>query len=181
MSSINGRSRARRMVVGIGASAALVATAVVVSLSTASASPVAHEAKAAAPSIITGITVEGYPLPKEPTITVTGSGFGVAPTKGVSPNKLENCGTGNTGTDYGPSAIWANNASTQDGLYGTTRWGGYVTKKWGDCSGVNIVSWDTTQVVFTVGSRYARDGVSMESGDTVCAMIKGGLGCLTLP
>jgi hypothetical protein len=180
MSPINGSSRARRMSVGISSAAALAATAVAVSLSTASASPAAHEATAA-PSIITGIVVEGYPLPKEPTITVTGSGFGKAPTKGISPNTLENCGTGNTGLDYGSSAIWANDASKEDGLYGTTRWGGYVTKKWGDCSGVNIVSWSSSKVVFTIGSRYVRDGVSMESGDRVCAMIKGGLGCLKLP
>ncbi len=180
MSPINRSSRARRIVVGIGATIALAATAVAVSLSTASASPVAHEA-AAGPSIITGITVSGYPLPKEPTITVTGSGFGKAPKNGISPNTLDNCGTGNTGLDYGSSKIWANNASTEDGLHGTTRWGGYVTKTWGDCSGVNIVSWSSSEVVFTIGSRYARDGVSMESGDTVCAMIKGGLGCLKLP
>ena len=171
----------RRIVVGICAVTALAATAIVASLTTASASPVAHKATAVAPSIITGIQVEGYPLPAVPTITVTGSGFGEAPKKGISPNKLENCGTGNTGTDYGPSAVWANNASTEDGLYGTTRWGGYVTKKWGDCSGVNIVSWISSRVVFTVGSRYARDGVSIESGNTICAMIKAGLGCKVVP
>lgn len=169
-----------RVGVSVGGAVALAATAAVVWLSSAAASPVAHAAKAKAPAIITGIKVTGYPLPAEPTITITGTGFGKEPSNGVSPNNMANCGTGNTGLDYGPDAVWANDASKEDGLYGTTRWGGYVTKTWGDCSGIFIHTWTSTEVVFTLGSRYARDGVSMESGDRICAMIHGALGCLKL-
>jgi hypothetical protein len=59
--------------------------------------------------------------------------------------------------------------------------GANFTPATGNCSGLLIQSWTRNKVVFKVGSRYAGDGVSLTSGDTVCVSVKGVPGCTTLP
>jgi hypothetical protein len=135
-----------------------------------------------APVTISSITVSGYPLPATPTVTVSGSGFGSAPAHGIAPSSLSNCGGSGTGLDYGPSTLWLLDASHSSGpgLLNSFQEGAYFTKKVGNCGGIDISSWTTTQVQFTLGSRYAAGPNSLTSGDDVCVEIKGVPGCIKL-
>jgi hypothetical protein len=131
---------------------------------------------------ISSISIKGFPLPATPTITVTGKSFGKAPTKGTSPSTFANCGGSGTGFDYGPSKLWLLDASRSSGagLLGAFQEGANATKTYGDCGGIIISSWSSTQVVFTLGSGYAAGSTSLKAGDEVCVEIKGLPGCTKL-
>jgi hypothetical protein len=179
----------------VAALAVTVAAALAVSSSgTASARPQgrvhrhARHARAHAASVvpvISGITITGYPLPSTPTVTVTGSGFGQAPRNGVSPVTLTGTGCNadleeTDGLDYGTSNIWLLDASKTAGLFGAMQFGANFTKVDGNCAGVVIESWSSSQVVFTLGNDYRVAKVSMAAKDSVCVEIKGVPGCTTL-
>jgi hypothetical protein len=135
----------------------------------------------AVPSI-SSITVSGYPQPATPTVTVSGSGFGAAPS-GVSPATLANCEYNNTltGRDYGKSNLWLLDASRSAGLYRAFQEGANFSATNGNCGGIIIDSWTSREVQFTLGTGYQSPlSPGLQSGDTVCVEIKGVPGCLTL-
>jgi hypothetical protein len=115
-------------------------------------------ASTASAAKITKVTFSGTSA--APVITVTGSGFGTRPAKdpegspakasaGCRSQPLE--GNRNDGSDYGPSGL---------GLgWGTSRGSGYnagvdVPHKYLDCIGVEIRSYTSTKVVFSLGCQY---------------------------
>jgi hypothetical protein len=132
---------------------------------------------------ISSITVTGYPQPAAPTFTIQGSGFGSAPTNGVAPSTLGNCGPGwaGTGLDYGTSNLWMLDTAQSVGLYGTWQDGASFTSNNGNCEGVVIQSWTPTEIVFGLSSTYESNSWGLASGNVVCVEVKGVPGCLTLP
>jgi Subtilase family len=107
-----------------------------------------------APSI-TGVTFSGSP--PDPSITVTGSGFGSYPPIGTP----ETCQSGDTGDDYGSSGLWFDD---------TTQ--GWTAGQAGDCIGLVVTSWSSTQVVFGFGSEYG-NYPPIQSGDQIEAGVQG--------
>ena len=132
---------------------------------------------------ISSITVTGYPKPGAPTFTIQGSGFGSAPTNGIAPSTLANCGPGwaGTGLDYGTSTLWMLDTAQSVGLDGAWQDGANFTSTNGNCEGVVIQSWTPTQIVFGLSSTYEAFSWGLASGNTVCVEVKGVPGCLTLP
>jgi hypothetical protein len=136
---------------------------------------------------ISSISITGYP--SSPTVTVTGSNFGGAPTNGTPTSKISGCTeySGLTGDDYGESTVWLLDASRSSGLYGAAQFGADIIKKhrhsYGSCGGVIIGTgnWTATSVTFTLGTGYGDSGISLTSGDTACVEIKGTVGCTVLP
>ncbi len=104
---------------------------------------------AAAPTaspIITGITFNGSV--SSPTITVTGTGFGKTPPEGTS-DANTGCGDHRRGNGdvYGTNGLWF--------LDDTKVWqAGYSNSSGGNCIGLIIESWTTTQVMFGFGVAY---------------------------
>jgi hypothetical protein len=99
-----------------------------------------------------------------PTVTVSGSGFGKkAPVPAVAVSSLTNC-PGGTGTDYkvvlfqDDSANWAAAHNT--------------TTTTGTCVGISVSTWTNTQVVFTFGSAYGSFGWVANNGDNFALGIK---------
>jgi len=79
-----------------------------------------------------------------PTITITGSHFGSAPT-GTSDNSTA-CGPYTANGDVYGSKVYF----TDDGNFEA----GYGSSTSADCVGIVIVSWSTTQVVLQFGNAY---------------------------
>jgi hypothetical protein len=96
--------------------------------------------------------------PADPTITVTGSGFGSSPPIG-SP---ETCQSGDTDDDYGSSGLWFSDATQ----------GGWTAGQDGDCIGLIVSSWSGSQVVFGFGNEYA-NYPAIQSGDHVEVDVQG--------
>jgi hypothetical protein len=109
-------------------------------------------------------------------VTVTGKGFGSAPTGGKAISSLTDCeGTG-TGFDYPDGQAWFVDTNT------TESWGaGALTGKSGTCVGIHVVSWSGKQVVFTFGSDYGSGGWILHDNDGVTVSIKGSPGYSTVP
>jgi hypothetical protein len=108
------------------------------------------------PPGIIGVTFTG--TPEDPTITVTGSGFGSSPPIG-SP---ETCQSGDTGDDYGSSGLW----------FSDTTQGGWTAGQAGDCIGLIVSSWSGSQVVFGFGNEYA-NYPAIQPGDQVEVDVQG--------
>ena len=108
------------------------------------------------PPGITGVTFTGTSA--DPTITVTGSGFGSSPPIG-SP---ETCQSGDTGDDYGSSGLWFSDATQ----------GGWTAGQAGDCIGLIVSSWSGSQVVYGFGNEYA-NYPAIQSGDQVEVDVQG--------
>ena len=108
------------------------------------------------PPGITGVTFTGTSA--DPTITVTGSGFGSSPPIG-SP---ETCQSGDTGDDYGSSGLWFSDATQ----------GGWTAGQAGDCIGLIVSSWSGSQVVYGFGNEYA-NYPAIQPGDQVEVDVQG--------
>jgi hypothetical protein len=103
---------------------------------------------------ISGVSFSGPA--SDPSITVTGANFGAYPPIGTP----ETCQTGDTGDDYGSSGLWFNDA--------TASWtAGHA----GDCIGLIVTSWSSTQV-FALGSEYA-NYPPIQSGDQIEVEVQG--------
>jgi hypothetical protein len=109
------------------------------------------------PPSITGVSFTGTSA--APTITVTGSGFGAGPPIGTP----ETCQAGDTGDDYGSSGLW----------FSDTTQGGWTAGQAGDCIGLIVGSWSSSQVVFGFGNEYA-NYPSIQSGDQIGVGVQGG-------
>ena len=108
------------------------------------------------PPSVTGVTFTGTPA--DPTITVTGSGFGSSPPIGTP----ETCQSGDTGDDYGSSGLWFSDATQ----------GGWTAGQDGDCIGLIVSSWSSGQVVFGFGNEYA-NYPAIQSGDQIEVGVQG--------
>jgi hypothetical protein len=107
------------------------------------------------PPSITGVTWSGSP--SAPSITVTGSNFGAYPPIGTP----ENCQAGDTGDDYGSSGLWFNDGTQ-----------GWTAGQAGDCIGLIVTSWSSTQVVFGFGNEYG-NYPPIQSGDQIGVEVQG--------
>ena len=104
---------------------------------------------------ITGVSVSGPA--SAPSITVTGTGLGAYPPIGTP----ETCQPGDTGDDYGSSGLW----------FGDTTQG-WTAGQAGDCIGLIVTSWSSTQVVFGFGNQYANYPPA-QAGDQVQLSVQG--------
>jgi hypothetical protein len=104
---------------------------------------------------ISGVTFSGSP--SDPSITVTGSNFGSYPPIGTP----ETCQSGDTGDDYGSLGLSFND-STQ----------GWTAGQAGDCIGLIVTSWTSTQVVFGFGNEYS-NYPPIQSGDQIDVEVQG--------
>jgi hypothetical protein len=104
---------------------------------------------------ITGVSLTGTPA--APTVTVTGSNFGSTPPTATA----ETCQPGDTGNIY-----------TGSGLVFQDLSGGWGAGQPGDCIGLSLTSWSSTQAVFSFGSQYANFG-PINAGDQIEATIQG--------
>ena len=111
-----------------------------------------------APSI-SGVTLSGTPA--APTVTVTGSNLGSAPTTATT----EPCG--DTGNIYGASGLVFQDLTESWGAGGA-----------GDCIGLFVTSWSSTKVVFTFDSEYASFG-PIKAGDQIEVTILGATDTVT--
>jgi hypothetical protein len=120
--------------------------------------PIASGSTASAVKI-TKVTFTGSST--APVITVTGSGFGTRPTKDPngSPAKASaGCrkqplaGNGKDGSDYGPSGLGLGWGTARPSGYNA---GAYVADEYLDCIGVEIRSYTSTKIVFSLGCQYA--------------------------
>jgi hypothetical protein len=127
-------------------------------------------AAAAAPTArISGVTWIGSP--SSLTLTINGSGFGKrAPSGGVAPSSLANCGGTGSGLDYN-NQVWVidDTSNFQAGqLQGKS--GGLPV---GNCVGLNITSWSPSQIVLTFGSAYGTSPYVFNNGDNFVVETKG--------
>ena len=116
----------------------------------------AFEVPGTPPPSITAVTFTGTSA--DPTITVTGSGFGAGPPIG-SP---QTCQSGDTGDDYGSSGLWFSDATQ----------GGWTAGQDGDCIGLIVSAWSGSQVVFGFGNEYA-NYPAIQSGDQIEVDVQG--------
>jgi hypothetical protein len=125
----------------------------------------AGAANASAAPVVTGVTLTGDP--STPTITVTGTGFGNKAPKGYSA-AITSCGDYNNNGDwYGKSGLWFgdNTHQWQAGLGKGTN---------GNCIGIVVESWKSTQVVFQFGSAYGTfDHWNADPGDNYVIALRG--------
>jgi hypothetical protein len=107
-----------------------------------------------------------------PTVTITGSGFGSAPT-GVPLSSVTNCPAGSTGTDFAGAKLWVSDAPpTSAGPLWTAGAQNGTTPVQGDCIGLNIVSYSSTQIVFNFGNQYNTHSWILHDGDGVTLSVK---------
>ena len=123
----------------------------------------AFEVPGSAPPAISGVTVSGTSA--NPTVTVTGSGFGASPPIGTP----ETCESGDTGDDYGSVGLWFSDKSAA-----------WTAGQAGDCIGLIVSSWSDTQVVYTFGNEYA-NYPAVGSGTQAEVGVQGATFTTTLP
>ncbi len=105
---------------------------------------------------ITGLAFSG--TPSSPTITVSGSGFGTESDLGSSSP---------AGCDWSGLIYAAPNIALSDN--------GWTAGESGDCIGVNIVSYNDSSIVFTLGSGYNLAGYygPLIDGDSISMTVEG--------
>ena len=118
---------------------------------------------------ITGVSTLGGP--SNPTITVTGTGFGGKPPKSQPVPSCPADPASGLGVDFLKAQLYLNDYSSQNWQAGFAP---------GDCVGLNIVSYSKTQIVFTFGSWYQApggggqgpDGMALAIGDVYTMTVK---------
>jgi len=119
---------------------------------------------------ITGVSTLGGP--SKPKITVTGTGFGgMPPTSQPVPSCPGDPASG-LGVDFLNAKLYLNDYSNQNWQAGFAP---------GDCVGLKIVSYSSTQIVFKFGSWYQApggggqgpDGMALAIGDVFTMTVKG--------
>ena len=104
---------------------------------------------------ISGVSLSGPA--SAPSITVTGANFGAYPPIGTP----ETCQAGDTGDDYGSSGLSFKDATQ-----------GWTAGQAGDCIGLIVTSWTSTQVVFGFGNEYG-NYPPVQAGDQVQVEVQG--------
>lgn len=115
----------------------------------------AFQVPATPPPSVSGVTFSGPAA--SPSITVTGANLGSAPPIGTP----ETCQGGDTGDTYGSSGLWFSDASQ-----------GWTAGQAGDCIGLIVTSWSSSQVVFGFGNEYG-SYPPVQSGDQVEIDVQG--------
>jgi hypothetical protein len=110
------------------------------------------------------VTFSGTPA--NPTVTVTGKGFGTVPA-GASDNATS-CGSySNNGDAYGATALWFQDTGNFVA--------GQGTPPSASCIGIIISSWSNTKVVFKFGNAYDTFGTwVLTSGDAFVLSVNAG-------
>ena len=89
------------------------------------------------PAGITSVSFTGSP--SDPTVTIAGSNLGdTAPT-----GSAVNCFGGDTGETFGSTGLWISDANA-----------GWTAGQDGDCIGLVLQTWSSTQIVFQFGNGY---------------------------
>jgi hypothetical protein len=104
---------------------------------------------------------------EDPTVVVSGRGFGAHPPIGYPASNTQ-CGYyANNGSWFGENGLWFRDA--------THSWiAGQGTSREGSCIGLVVVSWSPTQVSFRFGNAYNTfDHWAADSGDTVAVTVNG--------
>jgi len=110
----------------------------------------------AAPSpTVTGLTWSGSSA--DPTLTITGTNLGAYPPIATP----ETCQSGDTGDVFGSSGLWFNDATA-----------GWTAGQSGDCIGLLVTSWSSTQVECTFGNEYS-GYTPINSGDQFTVEVQG--------
>jgi hypothetical protein len=115
----------------------------------------AFKVPATTPPAISGVSFSGSP--SDPSITVTGTNFGAYPPIGTP----ETCQSGDTGDDYGSTGLWFSDATQ-----------GWTAGQAGNCIGLIVTSWSSTQVVFGFGNEYGNYS-PIQSGDQIGVEVQG--------
>ena len=124
----------------------------------------------AAVSSISGVAFSG-PL-ASPTITVNGTGFGSSPPSPSYPANL----CGGTGSLYGNALFFEDTTASWTAGQG-------ASSATGNCIGLTVTSWSSTQIVLGFGSSYGTNGWVLTPGDhyTLVALGSQGTGTITSP
>lgn len=103
-----------------------------------------------------------------PTVTITGTGFGRKAPAGVSADQAPGCSGigGNPGLDYANSLWFIDNA-------GNWRGGQGKPPTSGTCVGVIVNSWSSTSISLSFGSWYSHNGWVANQGDNFVWSVKG--------
>jgi hypothetical protein len=104
---------------------------------------------------ISGVTFSGSG--SDPSITVTGTNLGGYPPIGTP----ETCQPGDTGDNYGSTGLSFGDVTQ-----------GWTAGQAGDCIGLTITSWSSTQVVFGFGNEYG-NYPPVQAGDQVNVEVQG--------
>ncbi len=107
------------------------------------------------PPAISGVSFSGSA--SDPSITVTGANLGAYPPIGTP----ETCQAGDTGDDYGSSGLWFDDATQ-----------GWTAGQAGDCIGLIVTSWSSTQVVYGFGNEYG-NYPPIQAGDQIEVAVQG--------
>lgn len=97
---------------------------------------------------------------RNPTLTITGSGFGTAPAIGPSP-----AGGGSTGSDYGTSLHVADRSRGFSA--------GLTDQSVTDYIGLTNLSYSDTSISFQLGSAYSKLLYNFKPGDTIGVVVNG--------
>ena len=123
-------------------------------------------ASAAQRPAIASVTFSGTAGPNQasPTITITGTQFGNRPPRG-NDNSTTSCGPyAANGKLYGSKLYFQDNGNFE---------AGFGTPPTGDCVGIIVVSWSSTQVVLQFGNSYGGfDHWYLSNGDGFAISIK---------
>jgi hypothetical protein len=115
----------------------------------------AFQIAATPPPAVTGVTRSG--TSSNPTITISGVNLGNFPPIGTP----ETCQAGDTGDIYGASGLWFSDVTT-----------GWTAGQSGDCIGLVVSSWSSTQVTFTFGNQYG-NYPPIGTGDSFSVEVQG--------
>jgi hypothetical protein len=122
----------------------------------------AFQVPATPPPTVTGLTWSGPS--GDPTLTITGTNLGAYPPIATP----ETCQAGDTGDVFGSSGLWFNDATA-----------GWTAGQSGDCIGMLVTSWSSTQVVCTFGNEYS-GYTPISSGDQYTVEVQGATATGTL-
>jgi hypothetical protein len=115
----------------------------------------AFQVPASSPPAISGVTWSG--TSSNPTFTIAGTNFGTYP----PPGSLVTCQSGDTGYLFGTSGLWFDDATSE-----------WTAGQNGDCIGMDVTSWSSTQVVVTFGNEYS-GYTPINTGDSYSVEVQG--------
>ena len=115
----------------------------------------AFQVPATAAPTVTGVTSSGSSA--HPTLTISGTNLGSYP----PPGSLVTCQSGDTGDTYGSIGLWFSDTTN-----------GWTAGQGGDCIGLIVTSWSSTQVVVHFGNEYG-GYAPISTGDSYTVEVQG--------